>query len=67
MNIDNIQCSKGRITTLCKTIINRKKLKDENKQYRHPVENKRSQIENTFLQNMSITMCYEYLNSFYSM
>lgn len=24
MNIDNIQCSKGRITTLCKTIINKK-------------------------------------------
>ena len=25
MNIDNIQCSKGRITALCKTIINKKK------------------------------------------
>jgi hypothetical protein len=24
MNIDNIQCSKDRITTLCKTIINKK-------------------------------------------
>jgi hypothetical protein len=42
-----------------------KKLKDENQQYRHPVENKTSQIENTFLQNMSVTRCYEYLNSFY--
>ena len=44
-----------------------KNLKDENQQYRHPVENKTSQIENTSLQNMSVTRCYEYLNTFYSM
>ena len=33
MNIDNIQCSKGRITTLCKTIINKK-----NKRWKQAVQ-----------------------------